>query len=161
VQFIEDEAWDGCFDKTNNITMNLPQEEKKYLILASSPSNVTPSTPIQSQPSGQMTPSSRIRTNSHTQANNLSNVQKKPSQIGTLWDGPSRPHSTSSSDMSNPTLNSLRKKKIRSLRDIYEQNEGEKNAGLNFVFSLYSHIDDPIHFEEAIKEEEWVNEMYE
>ena len=59
--------------------------------------NVTPSTPIQAQPNGKITPS---------------NVQQTPSQIGILSVGPSSPHSTSSSDMSNPTLASLRRKII-------------------------------------------------
>ena len=99
---------------------------------------MTPSTPIQAQPSGKITPS---------------NVQQTPSQIGTLGVGLSSPYSTSSSDMSNPTLASLRRKRTRILRDIYVQNEGENNAGLTSFFYLYSHLDDPIHFEEEIKEE--------
>ena len=96
---------------------------------------MTPSTPIQAQPSGKITPS---------------NVQQTPSQIGILGVGPSSTHSTSSSDMSNPTLEILRRWRIRSLREIYEKNEGENNAGLTSLFSLYTHVDDPIHFEEAI-----------
>ena len=61
--------------------------------------------------------------------------------------------------MSNPTLASLRRQKIRSRRDIYEKNEGKNSASLNSLFALYSHVDDPIHFEDAIKDEKWVNAM--
>jgi len=61
--------------------------------------------------------------------------------------------------MSNSSLESLRRQKNKSLRDIYEQNEGENSIGLNSLFALYSHVDDPIHFEYAIKDEKWVNAM--
>ena len=54
--------------------------------------------------------------------------------------------------MSNSTLASLRRQKIRILRDIYEHNEGENSVGLNSLFALYSHVDDPIHFEDSIKD---------
>ena len=30
---------------------------------------------------------------------------------------------------------------------------------MNSLFALYSHVDDPIHFEDAIKDEKWVKEM--
>jgi len=55
---------------------------------------VTLSTPIQAQPNGKITPS---------------NVKQTPSQIGILGVGPSSLHSTSSSDMSNPTIEILRR----------------------------------------------------
>lgn len=159
VQFIEDEAWDGTLDKTINIAANIPQEENEDFISASTPSNATPPIVVQGQQSGQqMTPSS-VRTTPHTQANTPSNVQVTPSSIGSLGAGPSSPHSTNASDMSNPTLASLRRQKIRSLREIYEHNEGENNVGQTSLFALYSHVDDPIHFEEAIKEEKWVQTM--
>ncbi|XP_057855102.1 uncharacterized protein LOC131064830 [Cryptomeria japonica] len=159
VQFIEDEAWDGTLDKTINIAANIPQEENEDFILASTPSNATPPIVVQGQQSGQQITPSSVRTAPHTQANTPSNVQVTPSSIGSLGAGPSSPHSTNASDMSNPTLASLRRQKIRSLREIYEQNEGENNAGQTSLFALYSHVDDPIHFKEAIKEEKWVQAM--
>lgn len=67
-----------------------------------------------------MTPSS-VRKASHTQENTPSNMQKIPSSIETLSDGPSSPHSKSSSDMLTPTLQSLRRQQTRSLRYIYEK----------------------------------------
>lgn len=30
---------------------------------------------------------------------------------------------------------------------------------MNFLFSLYSHVDDPIHYQYAIKDQKWVNAM--
>ena len=53
--------------------------KKEDFIPIGTPSNVTPSTPIKVQPSGQMTPSSSIRKAPHTQANTLSTVQQTPS----------------------------------------------------------------------------------
>ena len=83
------------------------------------------------------------------------------SLIGTLFSNPSSPQSTNLSDISNSTLGSLKRKKIRSLRDIYEQDNAESSAGYTYLFALYSHVDDPIHYEEAIKEEKWIQAMYE
>ena len=126
--------------------------KKEDFIPIGTPSNVTPSTPIKVQPSGQMTPSSSISKSRHTKENIYSNVQQTPSQIRTLGVGPSSPHSIS--DMWNPILASLRRQKIRSLRDSYDQNEDDNSAGLNSVFALYSHVDDPIfYFEDVIKDE--------
>lgn len=77
----------------------------------------------------------------------------------TLGAGPSSLHSTRSSDMSNPTLVSLRKQKNRILKEIYGKNDGENNVGLTSLFSLYPHVENPIHFEDAIIEEKLVERM--
>ena len=146
-------------DKAINIIANIPQEENEEIIPAGIPSNVAPSTPIQTQQSSQKTSSSNIRTTTHTQANTPSNVQQTPSSIRTFGAGPSSPQSINSSDMSNPTLASLRRQKFRSLRDIYEQDDSESSADQNSLFALYSYVADPTHFEEAIKEEKWINAM--
>lgn len=53
----------------------------------------------------------------------------------------------------------MRRQKFRSLTDIYEQNEGENNTGLNSLFVVYSHLDDPIHFEDEIKDDKWIKAM--
>lgn len=108
-----------------------------------------------------MTPSSSVRIAPCIQASTPSNVQQTSSTSSNQGAGPSSPHSTSpsSSDMSNPTLASLRRQKIKSLRDIYEQNEGENNAGLISLFAFYSQVEDPIHYEDAIKDDKWVNAM--
>jgi len=59
--------------------------------------------------------------------------------------------SLSSSTSSDPTLASLLPRKTRSLRDIY--NEDTKKSFS--VFALFSQIDDPLTFEEAIKDVVW------
>ena len=146
MQFVEDEAWDGTLDKTTNIAANIPQEEDEDFASAHT-SNMIPPTPIQGQQLGQRTPSSSIRTAPHSQENTPSNVQQTPSSIGTLIADPSSPQSTSSSDMSNPTLASLRRQKIRSLRDIYEKDNVESSTNQTSLFALYSRVDDPIHYE--------------
>ena len=40
------------------------------------------------------------------------------------------------------------------MNDIYEQEVADE--GINFFFALYCHVDDPIHFEEAIKYKKWI-----
>ena len=47
--------------------------------------------------------------------------------------------------------------RFRSLNEIYEQEAA--NEGMNSLFSLYCHVDDPIHFEEAIKDKKWIDAM--
>ena len=162
VQFIEEEAWDGSIKKIVNITASLQQEDNDVLTSANTHSNVTPSIPIQAQQSGpQVTPSTSVRVVSRLQGNTPISGQQTPSTTGTFSVGSATPQSTgsTSSDTSNPTLENLRRQKIRSIRDIYEQNEGENSAGLNSLFALYSHVDDPIHFEDAIKDDKWVCAM--
>ena len=43
------------------------------------------------------------------------------------------------------------------MNEIYEQEA--KNEGMNSLFALYCHVDDPIHFEEAIKDNKLINAM--
>ena len=45
------------------------------------------------------------------------------------------------------------------MRGIYEKNESESSASLNSLFVLFSHVYDPLKFEDAIKEEKWVSKM--
>lgn len=61
--------------------------------------------------------------------------------------------------MSSTSSVSTRRPKFRNLNEIYEQDEVDSSAGMNFLFALFSHVDDPIHFEDAIKEEKWVAAM--
>ena len=44
--------------------------------------------------------------------------------------------------------------RFRSLNEIYEQEEG-----MNSLFALYCHVEDPIHFEEAVKDKKWIDVM--
>ena len=55
---------------------------------------------------------------------------------------------------SSTTTPSERGTKFRSLREIYEQ--GEADEGMNSLFALYCQVDDPIHFEDAIKYRKWI-----
>ena len=34
-----------------------------------------------------------------------------------------------------------------------------ENEGINSLFDLYCHVDDPIHFEDAIKDRKWIEAM--
>ena len=63
--------------------------------------------------------------------------------------------------MSSPSLASTRRPKFRNLNEIYEQDEVDSSAGLNSLFELFCHVDDPIHFEDVVKEEKWVAAMEE
>ena len=72
---------------------------------------------------------------------------------------PSTPQGTTTSDMSSPSSASTRRPKFRNLNEIYEQDEVDTSAGLNSLFALFCHVDDPIHFEDAVKEEKWVATM--
>eukprot|EP00253_Pinus_taeda_P036044 PITA_36044 len=58
---------------------------------------------------------------------------------------PSTPQSGNSSASSSTCTPNERGKKLRNLSDIYDE-------GMNSLFALYCHVDDPIHFEDAIKE---------
>ena len=49
--------------------------------------------------------------------------------------------------------------RFRSLNDIYEKEVA--NEGMNSLFALYCHVDDPIHFEGAIKDKKWIYAMEE
>ena len=63
--------------------------------------------------------------------------------------------SPSSSTSPDPTLASLLPRKTRSLHNIY--NEDTTNSFS--VFSLFSKIDDPLTFEEVVKDDVWEQAM--
>ena len=108
------------------------------MIATSNSSTVTPSTPIQVQQSRkQVTPSTNNRTLSHIQAS----VCPRTLQI------------TTPSDMSIPSSASTRRPKFKNLNEIYEKDEAASSSDMNLLFALFSHVDDPIHFEDAIKYE--------
>ena len=43
------------------------------------------------------------------------------------------------------------------MNEIYEQEEN--NEGINSLFALYCNVEDPIHFEEAVKDKKWIDAM--
>ena len=63
--------------------------------------------------------------------------------------------------MSSPSSASISRPKFINLNEIYEQDEIESSGGLNSLFALFFHVDDPIHLEDTIKEEKWVAAMEE
>eukprot|EP00253_Pinus_taeda_P015873 PITA_15873 len=70
---------------------------------------------------------------------------------------PSTPQGGNSSAYSSTYTPNERGKKFRNLSDIYEQEIA--NEGMNSLFALYCHVDDPIHFEDAIKDRKWIEAM--
>eukprot|EP00253_Pinus_taeda_P023781 PITA_23781 len=70
---------------------------------------------------------------------------------------PSTPQRGNSSASSSTCTPNERGKKFRNLSDIYEQEA--TNEGMNSLFALYCHVDDPIHFKEAIKDRKWIEAM--
>eukprot|EP00253_Pinus_taeda_P030339 PITA_30339 len=65
---------------------------------------------------------------------------------------PSTPQSGNSSSSSSTCTPNERGKKFINLSDIYDE-------GMNSLFALYCHVDDPIHFENAIKDKKWIEAM--
>jgi len=117
----------------------------KDLTTVSNSSIVTASTPIQAQQSKhQVTPSTNNRTTSCIQASASLNT----------------PQITTPSDISSPSSASI-SPKFRNLNKIYKKYEVDNIVGLNSLFALFCHVDDSIHFENAITEENWVVEMEE
>ena len=70
---------------------------------------------------------------------------------------PCTPHGAEFSASSSTTTPSESGTKFRSIREIYEQ--GAANEGMNSLFVLYCQVDDPIHFEDAIKDRKWIEAM--
>eukprot|EP00253_Pinus_taeda_P035659 PITA_35659 len=65
---------------------------------------------------------------------------------------PSTPQGGNLSASSSTCTPNERGKKFRNLSDIYDE-------GMNSLFALYCHVDDPIHFEDAIKDRKWIEAM--
>ena len=65
---------------------------------------------------------------------------------------PSTPQGGNSSASSSTCTPNERVKKFINLSDIYDE-------GMNSLFALYCHVDDPIHFEEEIKDKKWIEAM--
>eukprot|EP00253_Pinus_taeda_P011559 PITA_11559 len=65
---------------------------------------------------------------------------------------PSTSQGGNSSASSSTCTPNERGKKFRNLSDIYDE-------GVNSLFALYCHVDDPVHFEEAIKDKKWIEAM--
>ena len=122
VQFIEEEAWDGSLEKTINVKTCISHEDKEELIAEIKSSMVAPPPPIQAQQ----------RT---LQASNRTTLINQGSASPTTPQGSTTP-SSSSVTPSTSSANT-RIPRFRNLSDIYEQEEVENNAGLNYLFALF------------------------
>ena len=138
MQFIEEEAWDGSIEKIVNVKSCLSHDEDEEDVAERNTSSVAPPPPTQGQ---QGTPQAGMRTP----------LRRNESA------SPSTPHGADLSASSSTTTPSERGTRFRNLNDIYEK-EAE-NEGMNYLFALYCHVDDPIHFEEAVKDKKWIEAM--
>ena len=71
--------------------------------------------------------------------------------------GSASPNTSQGSEIpssSDGTPSTPRRPRFRNLNEIYEQGEVSNNTGLNSLFALYCHVDDPIHFEDK-----WIEAM--
>eukprot|EP00253_Pinus_taeda_P024683 PITA_24683 len=138
----EDEAWDGSLEKTVNVKTIVSHEEEQEEKAANNPSLVVPPPPKQIQ---QTTPQAGIQTALRNQGS-ASSSTPQGSEIPSSSDGtPSTP----------------RRPRFRNLNEIYEQGEVSNNIGLNSLFALYCHVDDPVHFEDVVNEDKWIEAMNE
>ena len=88
------------------------------------------------------------QTASPTQGQQVTPLRRNESAYSSTLQG-----GISSASSSTCTPNE-RGKKFINLSDIYDE-------GMNSLFALYCHVDDPIHFEDAIKDRKWIEAMNE
>jgi hypothetical protein len=138
VKFVENEAWDGSIAKTVRIIDIIEHDDIEEEVVQTPCTNqcTIPSTTATKIPS-QTTP---VRS---AGAQSTPRAQQTPAR------------SPSSSTSPDPTLASLLTRNTRSLRDIY--NEDTTNSFS--VFSMFSQIDDPLTFEEVVKDDVWAQAM--
>eukprot|EP00253_Pinus_taeda_P021224 PITA_21224 len=117
-------------------------EEEQEGTTANNPSLVVPPPPQQVQ---QTTPQAGIRTALRSQGSASS----------------STPQGLKIPSSSDGTPSTPRRPRFRNLNEIYEQGEVSNNTGLNSLFALYCHVDDPIHFEDVVNEDKWIEAMNE
>eukprot|EP00253_Pinus_taeda_P025062 PITA_25062 len=140
--FIDDEAWDGSLDKTVNVKTIVSHEEEQEGTSVNNPSLMVPPPPQQIQ---QTTPQTGIRTALRSQGSA----------------SPSTPQGSEIPSSSDGTPSTPRIPRFRNLNEIYEQGDVSTNTGLNSLFALYCHVDDPVHFEDVLNEHKWIEAMNE
>jgi hypothetical protein len=139
VQFVYNEAWNGSIERTIKILCAIGHDDIEYEMVQAPiiSQSVVPSTPeTATQITTQATPVRSVG------AQSTPRVQQTPS-------------SSLSSSSPNPTLASLLPRKTRSLRDIYNVDTTNSFS----VFSLFFQIDDPLTFEEVVKDDIWAQAM--
>ena len=134
VQFGENESWDGTVKKNVKIVSNVKYDDMTEEVVQTTQVN---------QP---VTASLNPMTPRHTSAQGVSTqfaAQATPSST------PRRQQTLSSSSTSTDPV------KTRILREIYESSTPNSFS----FFALFSQIDDPLTFEEAIEEDVWAQAM--
>ena len=129
VQFVENESWDGTVEKNVKIVSNVEHEDMMEEVVQ---------TPQVNQPvAASSTPMTSWHGSTQAAAQATSSRNRRGQQT---------PSSNSTS--TDPV-------KTKSLRKIYES--GTPNSFS--LFALFSQIDDPLTFEEAVEEEVWAQAM--
>ena len=75
-------------------------------------------------------------------------------------DDSASPSTSQGADLSASTSissGSERRTRFIILNEIYEQEV--ENEGINSLFALYCHVEDPIYFEEVVKDKKWIDAM--
>eukprot|EP00253_Pinus_taeda_P020910 PITA_20910 len=129
-------------EKTVNVEIIVSHEEEEEGTVANNPFLVVPPPQQQIQ---QTTPQAGIRTALRSQGSASS----------------STPQGSEIPSSSGGTPSTPRRPRFINLNEIYEQGEVSTNTGMNSLFALYCHVDDPIHFEDAVNEDKWIEAMNE
>lgn len=58
--------------------------------------------------------------------------------------------------MSSPSSVRIRRQKFKKLTEIYYQNEVDSSASPNSLFAFFCHVDDLVHFDDAVKEDKCI-----
>lgn len=74
---------------------------------------------------------------------------------------PSTPQGSEIPSSSDGNPSTPRRPRFRNLNEIYEQGEVSTNTSLNSLFTLYFHIDDPVHFQDVVNEDKWIEAINE
>ncbi|KAH9293910.1 hypothetical protein KI387_040891, partial [Taxus chinensis] len=163
VQFIEEQAWDGSVDKLTNITAEIPHHQNEF------DEKITQNVHLAPQGISAVMSSSNSTLVSRSITRGISSgLSSPPANLhpheGSGNEGDSSNSKSHSSDISDPVLATQRSHfrdtpgKTRSLREIYEQTQGDENVDLYSDFALFSH-DDPIYFQDTFANEKWVKAM--
>jgi hypothetical protein len=140
VHFVENKAWDGSVAKTVKIIDAMEHDDTEEEVVQTACTGQCP-VPYTSITATQITAQSTLVRTTGAQ----STLRAKKTQT-------SSPSSSTSPDQ---TLASLLPRKTRSLRGIYNEDAANSFS----VFSLFSQIDDPLTFEEVIKDYIWAQDM--
>lgn len=137
---MENETWDGTIEKIVKIIHEMEHDDTKDEVIQTPCTSqcVVPSTSSTVRQITTQSTSVRI-----VGAQSIPRVQQTPT---------SNPSSSTSPD---PTLASLLPRKTRSLHNIYNEDATDSFS----FFSLFSQIDNPLTFQDVVKEDVWAQAM--